>query len=111
MLGFCPDDMTTVPAVAVRFLARQLDVDPGILASYGVSAQTRTDHLAQVNSYLGFPSATLDDLERLEAAVPAEPIDSIWHRSPCAHQRFHVILLQRPPHPGAPSATKPTRRP
>ena len=29
MLGFCPDDMTTVPAVAVRFLARQLDVDPG----------------------------------------------------------------------------------
>ena len=35
MLGFCPDDMATVPAVAVRFLARQLDVDPGSLGSYG----------------------------------------------------------------------------
>ena len=53
MLGFCPDDMTTVPAVAVRFLARQLDVDPGVLASYGVRAQTRTDHLAQAKAYLG----------------------------------------------------------
>ncbi len=42
MLGFCPDDLTTVPAVAVRFLARQLDVDPGGLGSYGVRAQTRT---------------------------------------------------------------------
>jgi len=30
MLGFCPDEMTSVPAVAVRFLARQLDVDPGV---------------------------------------------------------------------------------
>ncbi len=52
MLGFCPDDMTTVPAVAVRFLARQLDVDPGGLGGYGVRAQTRTDHLAQVKAYL-----------------------------------------------------------
>jgi len=59
MLGFCPDDMTSAPAVAVRFLARQLDVDPGSLGSYGVRARTRTDHLAQVKSYLGFPSATL----------------------------------------------------
>ena len=30
MLGFCPDDMTTVPAVAVQFLARQLGVDPRV---------------------------------------------------------------------------------
>ncbi len=41
MLGFCPDDMTTAPVVAVQFLARQLGVDPGVLASYGVRAQTK----------------------------------------------------------------------
>jgi TnpA family transposase len=41
MLGFCPDDMTTVPAVAVRCLARQLDVDPGGLGGYEVRAQRR----------------------------------------------------------------------
>ena len=72
MLGFCPDDMTAVPAVAVRFLARQLDVDAGGLGSYGVRAQTRTDHLAQVKSYLGFPSATPADLERLGECLAAE---------------------------------------
>ncbi len=72
MLGFCRDDMATAPAVAVRFLARQLGVDPGVLASYGVRAQTRTDHLAQVKTYLGFPSATPDDLDRLGEWLAAE---------------------------------------
>jgi Domain of unknown function (DUF4158) len=28
MLGFCPDDVTTAPPSAVRFVARQLGVDP-----------------------------------------------------------------------------------
>ena len=78
MLGFCPDDMTTVPVVAVRFLARQLDVDPGVLASYGVRAQTRPDHLAQVKAYLGFPSATLPaDMDRLGEWLAAEA----WRRT------------------------------
>ena len=31
MLGFCPDDVTTAPPSAVRFVARQLGVDPGVL--------------------------------------------------------------------------------
>src|SRR5207302_11018 len=56
MLGFCPDDVTTAPPVAVRFAARQLGVDPGMLAGYGVRPQTRTDHMNQVKSYLGFAS-------------------------------------------------------
>ena len=98
MLGFCPDDMTTAPAVAVRFLARQLGVDPGVLASYGVRAQTRTDHLAQVKSYLGFPSATPDDLDRLgewlaaEAMVQDRPI-VLFHLA-CA--RLYELRLVRP---------------
>jgi len=57
MLGFCPEDMTTAPAVAVRFLARQLGAALGALARYGVRAQTSTDHLVQVKTYLGLPSA------------------------------------------------------
>ena len=63
MLGFCPDDVRTAPAVAVRFVARQLDVAPVALVGYGVRTQTRTDHLNQVKSYLGFRSATPGDLE------------------------------------------------
>jgi hypothetical protein len=35
MLGFCPDDVTTAPKIAVVFLARQLGADAGALASYG----------------------------------------------------------------------------
>ena len=32
MLGFCPDDVTTAPLGAAGFVARQLDVDAGVLA-------------------------------------------------------------------------------
>ena len=35
MLGFCPDDVTTAPPSAVRFVARQLGVDPGVLTATG----------------------------------------------------------------------------
>jgi Domain of unknown function (DUF4158) len=45
MLGFCPDDVTTAPPSAVRFVARQLGVDPGALDGYGSRAQTRTGHV------------------------------------------------------------------
>jgi hypothetical protein len=58
MLGFCLDDVTTVSAVAVWFVARQLGVDPGVLAGYGKRAQTRTDHVNQVKALLGFRSPT-----------------------------------------------------
>jgi len=43
VLGFCPDDVTTAPVGVVRFVARQLGVDPAVLAGYGQRAQTRTD--------------------------------------------------------------------
>lgn len=48
--------MTTAPAVVVRFVARQLGVDPAALAGYGDRAQTRTDHVNQVKAYLVFRS-------------------------------------------------------
>jgi hypothetical protein len=63
MLGFCPDDVTTAPPSAVRFVARQLGVDPGVLDGYGSRAQTRTDHVNQVKAHLGFCSATNADLQ------------------------------------------------
>lgn len=62
MLGFCPDDVTTAPAEAVRFVGRQLGVDPGVLVGYGERAQTRTDHVKQVRTYLGFRSPTAAEL-------------------------------------------------
>jgi TnpA family transposase len=65
-LGFCPDDLTTVPEAVVTFVARQIDVAPGELARYGRRGQTRTDHLRQVRRYFGFRKAAAADLARLE---------------------------------------------
>ncbi len=74
MLGFCPDDVTNAPAGAVRFLAQQLGVDPRVLAGYGVRAQTRTDHEAQVRRHPGFRVAAEDDLRELRQWLAAEAL-------------------------------------
>ena len=66
-LGFCPDDLSTVPEAVVAFVARQLDVAPGELARYGRRGQTRTEHLRQIRRYLGFRKATAGDLAQLES--------------------------------------------
>ena len=57
-LGFAPNDMSTAPPAAVHFIARQLDLAPEVLQIYGQRIHTRTDHLLQVQVYLGFRKAT-----------------------------------------------------
>lgn len=98
MLGFCPDDVATAPASGVHFLARQLGVDPHALATYGVRAQTRTDHVNQVKAHLSFRSATVGDLEAIrewlaaEALVQDRPI-VLFH---LACERLYQLRLTRP---------------
>jgi hypothetical protein len=98
MLGFCPEDATMAPAVAVRFVARQLGVDPGVLTSYGKRAQTRTDHVNQVKAFLGFRSPTAADLAEVrdwlaaEALVQDRPV--VLFRLVCA--RLRELRLVRP---------------
>lgn len=65
-LGFCPDDLSTIPEAVAAYVARQLDVAPSDLARYGRRGQTRTEHLRQIRRYLGFRKATAGDLSRLE---------------------------------------------
>lgn len=64
-LGFCPDDLQHPPPEAIEYLARQLSIPVADLAAYGKRAQTRTDHLQQIQSYLGFRAATAVDLEHV----------------------------------------------
>jgi TnpA family transposase len=64
-LGFAPNDLSTAPPAAVHFIARQLDLAPEVLQIYGQRIHTRTDHLLQVQVYLGFRKATSADLEAL----------------------------------------------
>ncbi len=97
MLGFCPDDVTTAPAVAVRFVARHLGVDPAVLAGYGERAQTRTDHVNQVKDHW-FRSPTAADLEEVrdwlaaEALVQDRPV--VLFRLAC--ERLHELRVVRP---------------
>jgi TnpA family transposase len=56
-LGFCPDELATIPPPAVAYVAQQLGVDPRSLAAYGARAHTRTDHLQAILAYTGFRKA------------------------------------------------------
>jgi len=53
-LGFVPNDLQRAPAPVIKFLARQLDVSPDAIDSYGERAQTRTNHLTEIEERLGF---------------------------------------------------------
>lgn len=64
-MGFVPDDLSSTPPEAVAFVARQLAVEPAVLATYGVRAHTRQDHLQAVQAHLGYRKADEQDLQAL----------------------------------------------
>ncbi len=66
-MGFIPEDLLNPPPTMVEFVARQLGVDPGVLAEYGARAQTRSDHLQVIQGHLGYRKAGPADLEVLAA--------------------------------------------
>jgi TnpA family transposase len=53
-LGFVPDDLAQLDKSALRFVARELGVEAKGLAIYAVRAQTRSYHLSEIYTYLGF---------------------------------------------------------
>ena len=57
-LGFVPADLAQVPTPVITFLAWQLAVHPDAIRSYGERSQTRTDHLQEIEHYLGFHKAS-----------------------------------------------------
>ncbi len=75
MLGFCPDDLRSAPGVAVRFAARQIDVEAPGLMRYGRRAQTRTAHAARVREHLGFRLAKDEDLRSAEGWLAAQALE------------------------------------
>ncbi len=64
-LGFSPDDLSTAPSDVVSYLACQVDADPGTLSAYASRDHTRTSHLQEIESHLGFRHPTPEDLEEL----------------------------------------------
>ena len=97
-LGFCPDDLSTVPEAVVAYVARQLDVAPSELARYGRRGQTRTEHLRQIRCYLGFRKATAGDLAQLESWLVDRALEhdrpTLLLRLACEH--LLSLRIERP---------------
>lgn len=74
-LGFCPDDLSTVPASVIRYVAGQLGVPPETVALYGGREQTRTDHLREIQRYLGFRKAGTPELNALSSWLVGQALE------------------------------------
>ena len=83
-LGFHLPELSAVPEAVVDFVAAQIKVAPENLDSYGEREQTRSDHQRRVETYLGYRSATQDDLQ---TAVGWLTTRSLEHDHP-------ILLLQ-----------------
>ena len=66
-MGFVPDDLTSAPPEAVTFVARQLAVEPEVLAHYTGGPHTRMHHRKTIQAYLGYRRTQREDIERLTA--------------------------------------------
>ncbi len=64
-IGFSPDNLNIAPPEIVGYVAEQLKIDPQILTDYGKRIATRTTHLQQIQSYLGFCKANKEDMQAL----------------------------------------------
>ena len=64
-LGFSPHDITALPDEGVSYVSKQLRVDPSCLKLYGERMQTQSDHLQEIQAYLGFHSARQLELQTL----------------------------------------------
>ncbi len=65
-LGFVPTKLHSTPPAVIGHLAGQLGVAPRCLVKYGERSQTRTGHLREVLSHLGFRKARPGDLRALK---------------------------------------------
>ena len=53
-LGFIPEDINVYPEPVVRFVSQQIAVKPVSIAKYADRSQTRTEHIKEIETHLGF---------------------------------------------------------
>jgi Domain of unknown function (DUF4158) len=96
-LGFVPDDLRAAPPAAVHRLADVLGVDPGVLADYGGwQERTRTEHLREVLSRLGWRTAGAAEVKALEDFLADRALEhdspSLLVRLACEHLRAARVV-------------------
>jgi hypothetical protein len=83
-LGFAPGDLSAAPARAVAYLALQLGLPTSALVQYGDREHTRTDHLREIQAYVGFRDAQPADFDALLAWLAERALE---------HDRPLTLLL------------------
>jgi TnpA family transposase len=95
-IGFSPDDLETVPTMALALVAGQLQTSPAVLRDYGARSQTRTQHLQQIQLYLGFRDATPEDFSALADWLLTRALEhdkpSLLLQLACEHLRAEKII-------------------
>ncbi len=99
LLGFAPDDLSTAPRRAVAYVALQIGVSTTGLAQYGDRIHTRTDHLREVQAYVGLRDPRPSDLDALLAWLAERAME---HDRPLAllHMGCEWLRLEKIVRPG-----------
>lgn len=97
-LGFCPDDLQSVLTEVVESLAQQLQTPVASLTRYAQRTQTRTEHLQQIQFYLGFRDPTVQDFKQLarwllERAMEHDNMTSLFQ---LAAEKLYSEKIVRP---------------
>src|SRR6266567_6450190 len=92
LLGFAPDDLSTAPRRAVAYVALQLGMSTSALAQYGDRIHTRTDHLREIQAYVGFRDPRPSDFDALLAWLAERAME---HDRPLALLHMSCEWLRR----------------
>jgi TnpA family transposase len=57
-LGFVPDELILAPKILLSYIENQIKVNQNCLSLYGKRKKTRTNHLVEIQTYLGWRKAT-----------------------------------------------------
>jgi Domain of unknown function (DUF4158) len=95
-LGHCPDNLDQAPNSAIQFVAMQLGIPDDQLGQYGQRSQTRTEHLNEVQEYIGFYNIAPTDLQVLVLDLvnqaPVETENRALLDRVCDYLRTHRIV-------------------
>ena len=87
--GFCPAHLQAAPMEMMAFLARQLQIDPTVLQTYGLRRMTRSAHFNAVLHHLGFRRVQPEDHEPLLTWLTERALEhdqpTLLLQTVCAH--------------------------
>ena len=97
-LGFVPDSLRSVSALAMEHVAGQVGADPDVLGAYGRRDATRSRHFHEVLTLLGFRKAAEEDLQAVTSWLVSQALEhdrpSLLFQLAC--QQFYRSKIVRP---------------